>query len=685
PEVQDVVATLRVLHDAASSDALARLLTGPRWRIGPRDLVALGRRARDLARGAGDEAGDPDGSGDPAEPGDSAGPGDSASTAGRAALDPLAEAVTDLTTADSAASLVEALDDLGDPAEYSPTGYARLSALAAETRRLREHVTRPLADLIAEVERTLSLDIEVAARPGGDLAAARADLDAFTDVAATFAGDQPEPTLGAFLAFLSAAQQEEFGLETGRVGETDTVKLLTVHAAKGLQWPAVFIPGLAAGEKSQVFPARPRVPTKWTLNPRLIPFPLRGDREDLPELQALDADSLAEFNEACAGRDLAEERRLAYVAATRAAFWLGCSGYWWGDATSPLGPSAFLTEVRAACEAGAGTVARWTARPADGAENPLLAQVDEENWPASPAGRHYAAVTAAAALVTRARRSAADGAQADGDAEGTGGENATEAAAAERLAADRPAGDGDRPDERDLTDDERWLVAAWELDTGLLLAEREARRARGDGPVEVVLPARLSVSALVALARDPDELARQVRRPMPQPPAGQARRGTAFHLWLEERFGQQRLIDDEELFLDDAAAEFDDNLIELKARFEAGEWGGRWPREGEVPFDTQIGDRQIRGRIDAIFADPDGGYDVVDWKTGHLPRTKQEAQAVAVQLAAYRLAWSALADVPLEKVRAAFYYVRHDRTVRPADLLDADGLTDLIARVPVAG
>ncbi len=50
PEVQDVVATLRVLNDAAASDALVRLLTGPRWRIGPRDLVALGRRARSLAR-----------------------------------------------------------------------------------------------------------------------------------------------------------------------------------------------------------------------------------------------------------------------------------------------------------------------------------------------------------------------------------------------------------------------------------------------------------------------------------------------------------------------------------------------------------------------------------------------------------------------------------------------------------
>jgi DNA helicase-2/ATP-dependent DNA helicase PcrA len=637
PEVQDVVATLRVLHDAAASDALARLLTGPRWRVGPRDLVALGRRARDLARGEADD------------------PGEASTAAGPQALDPLTEAVTDLTTAGSAASLVEALDDLGDPAEYSVTGYARLSALAAETRRLREHVTRPLADLIAEVECALSLDIEVAARPGGDLAAARADLDAFTDVAATFAGDQPEPTLGAFLAFLSAAQQEEYGLETGRVGETDTVKLLTVHAAKGLQWPAVFIPGLAAGEKSQVFPARPRVPTRWTHNPRLIPFPLRGDAGDLPELRALDADSLAEFNEACAARDLAEERRLVYVAATRAAFWLGCSGYWWGDATSPLGPSAFLTEVRAACEAGAGAVARWADRPADDADNPLLAQVDEADWPDSPAGRHYAAVAAAAALVGAAR-GAADN------------EDAT---------VERSADEG-------LTDDERELVAAWDLDTGLLLAERDAQRARGDGPVEVVLPARLSVSALVTLARDPDELARQVRRPMPQAPARQARRGTAFHLWLEERFGQQRLIDDEELFLDQAVAELDDNLIELKARFEAGEWGGRWPREVEVPFDTQIGDRQIRGRIDAIFAAPDGGYDVVDWKTGQLPRTRPEREAVAVQLAAYRLAWSFLADVPLDKVHAAFYYVRHDRTVRPADLLDAAGLRALIVSVPVA-
>jgi DNA helicase-2/ATP-dependent DNA helicase PcrA len=643
PEVQDVVATLRVLHDASASDALARLLTGPRWRIGPRDLVALGRRARDLARGLDDENGEADGEG-----GGEAGEDDD-TRSGEDAADPIAEAITDL-TADTG-SLVEALDDLGDPDRYSPAGYARLRMLADQARRLREHVTRPLADLIAEVERALSLDIEVAARPGGDLAAARADLDAFTDVAATFAGDQPEPTLGAFLAYLAAAQQEEFGLETGRVGESDTVKLLTVHAAKGLQWPVVFVPGLAAGERAQVFPARPRVSTRWTDNPRLIPFSLRGDAADLPALRGLDAESLAAFNDACGARDLAEERRLAYVAATRAAFWLGCSGYWWGEGTAPLGPSAFLTEMRAACEAGAGTVDRWADQPAEDAENPLLAEVDEARWPVTVAGQHYEAVREASRLVDAARRARAWEADAGTEHDG-------------------------------LTEAERELVAAWELDAGLLLAERERHRRRGDGPVPVLLPARLSVSALVTLARAQDELARQVRRPMPRPPARQARRGTQFHRWLEERFGQQRLIGDDELFAD--PEETDDDLMELRARFEAGEWGGRWPREVEVPFDTLIGDRQVRGRIDAVFEGPDGGFDVVDWKTGQPPRAKAETDAAAVQLAAYRLACAALAGVPLDRVRAAFYYVRYDLTVRPADLLDEAGLIALIDRVPLA-
>lgn len=649
PEVQDVVATLRVLHDAAASDALARLLTGPRWRIGPRDLVALGRRARDLAAGAEDGPAEPR-SARAARPEEPASPREEAASpreeTASLAEDAIAEAITDLTA--ETGSLVEALDDLGDPDGYSETGYVRLQALAAETRRLRQHTGRPLADLVAEIERTLSLDIEVAARPGTDPGAARADLDAFTDVAATFAGDQPDPTLGAFLAYLAAAQQEEFGLEPGRVGESDTVKLLTVHAAKGLQWPAVFVPGLAAGKTSQVFPAKPRQSTRWTDNPRLIPFSLRGDADDLPPLRGLDRESVVAFTDACATRDLAEERRLAYVAATRAAFWLGCSGYWWGEGAAPLGPSVFLTQVREACEAGAGTVGAWATPPDDAADNPLLATTEEAEWPLTPAGQHYEAVWYASQLVRAAASPAT------------------------------PSRTG-----QPLSDEDRSLVEAWELDAGLLLAERERRRQRGDGPVPVFLPSKLSVSALVTLARDPDELARQVRRPMPRPPARDARRGTAFHRWLEERFGQQRLIGDDDLF-GDTEEETDVSLADLRARFEAGEWGGRWPREVEVPFDTRIGDRQIRGRIDAVFGDEDGGFDVVDWKTGQSPRTKRDKDAVAVQLAAYRLAWAGLAGVPLEKVRAAFYYVRGDRTERPADLLGEAELKALIERVPLA-
>ena len=130
PEVQDVVATLRVLHDAGASDALARLLTGPRWRIGPRNLVALGRRARALARGEGDRPAAR------AEP-----PGQP----GQDVADALAEAITDLTA--ETGSLVEALDDLGEPGAYSRIGLradARAGGrTAAAARAHRAAARRP--------------------------------------------------------------------------------------------------------------------------------------------------------------------------------------------------------------------------------------------------------------------------------------------------------------------------------------------------------------------------------------------------------------------------------------------------------------------------------------------------------------------------------------------------------------
>jgi DNA helicase II / ATP-dependent DNA helicase PcrA len=665
PEVADIVATLRVLHSPAASDSLVRTLTSPRWRIGPRDLVALGVRARGLAR---DQAGQPD-RGSPA--------------GSVTAEDHLTRAVADFTA--ETGSLVEALDDLGAAAAYSADGYERLSALAGELRALRRHVGRPLPELVTEVERALGLDVEVAARPGASPAAARADLDAFADAAAAFAGDAQEPTLGAFLAYLTAAEAEEFGLEAGQVSDTDSVKLATVHSAKGLQWPAVVVPGLSAGTRAQNFPARPRLSTRWTDNPRLLPFWLRGDEADLPALAGLDPDSLAAFSRACTDRNTAEERRLAYVAVTRAAYWLACTGYWWGAGKSPLGPSPFLDEVAASCQAGAGLVAQWADQPAAGAENPALAEPLTASWPAPSAGGRYEAIRAAGDLVDAAAAAGqGDVAVAAGSADvAAGGGSAGAGSAGGGSAAGGSAGGGSAGGAMAVPARYAELVSGWASDADLLLAERSRRRP--DGPIPVDLPRRFGVSALVMMARDPAELAAQIRRPMPRPPAPRAQRGTAFHRWLEERFGQMRLIDagdlagavDADLVSDDA------DLAELKERFEAGEWGQRWPAEVEMPFETRIGDRLVRGRIDAIFADDSGGgFDVVDWKTGRPPRPGLQERAVAVQLAAYRLAWAALAGVPVGQVRAAFYYVRDDLTVRPADLLDAAGLAALIDGIP---
>ncbi|WP_242885257.1 ATP-dependent helicase [Actinomadura litoris] len=657
PEVQDVVATLRAVHDPTAGASLARLLTGPRWRLGPRDLVALGRRARALAQDSARDVIPPASADAPAA--EEAGSGEAAEGEPE---DPLRQLVSELNQ--ETGSLVDALDDLGDPAAYSPEGYGRLRRLRDEMRALRGQVGLPLPDLVTEVERTLGLDIEVAARSGLDPVTARADLDAFIDAAATFAGDAEDPTLGAFLAYLKAAETEEFGLEAGRVGETDSVKLLTVHASKGLEWPVVVVPGLSyvpqkngGPAKGSIFPSPPQNATRWTANPRVLPFMLRGDRADLPALRGLDKDDLAAFDQACSERDLREERRLAYVAVTRASSLLITTGYWWGSSGRPLGPSPFLEEVRAVCLAGAGTVALWADPPEEGAANPLLADPDEAQWPLAPGER--------------------------GRADATARERYEAVVQAARMVEDAISGRTRHWAGNDgLSEADRGRMTAWARDVELLLAERDRGRG-GDGTL-VELPQNLSVSSLVSLARDPAALARQIRRPMPRPPAPYARRGTAFHAWLESRWGQQRLLDPDELpgAADEGAVD-DAHLARLRERFEESEWAAREPLDIEVPFETIIGDRLVRGRMDAVFRSRDGGYEVVDWKTGS-PPSGDEAGFASVQLAAYRLAWAELAGVEVNRVSAAFHYVSANRTVRPADLLDADGLAALLESVPSA-
>jgi DNA helicase-2/ATP-dependent DNA helicase PcrA len=225
-----------------------------------------------------------------------------------------------------------------------------------------------------------------------------------------------------------------------------------------------------------------------------------------------------------------------------------------------------------------------------------------------------------------------------------------------------------------LLDDPAERIAARRRDVDLLLAERA--RLAGADTIEVELPQQLSVSQLVALQRNPDDLARRLRRPLPGRPTPLARRGTAFHAWLERRWSAQTLLDVDDLpgAADDTAD--DSDVAALRAAFEASAWADRTPVEIEVPFEMAVETTVVRGRMDAVFAEPDG-FVIVDWKTGTPPRGA-DAAAAAVQLAAYRLAWAALSGARLDAIGAAFHYVRSGETVAPVDLLDADGLRNLI-------
>jgi DNA helicase II / ATP-dependent DNA helicase PcrA len=223
--------------------------------------------------------------------------------------------------------------------------------------------------------------------------------------------------------------------------------------------------------------------------------------------------------------------------------------------------------------------------------------------------------------------------------------------------------------------------ARWAHEVDVLLAERDAGRTTGT----VVLPAHLSASRLVRLAEDPQALAAEVRRPLPAPPRPQTRRGTAFHAWLERRFRAAALVDvDEVPGAADLDAGPDTELPRLQRSFLASAWASRTPTAVEVDVETVVDGAVLRGRIDAVFAAPGGGWEVVDWKTG-VPPTGAAARARAVQLAVYRLAWARLRKVPLEAVSAAFFYASTGETVRPVDLLDEAGLVELLGRVPVGG
>ncbi|MFD5654939.1 UvrD-helicase domain-containing protein [Streptomyces sp. NPDC127039] len=712
PEVADLVAVCEVLQDPGANASLVRLLSGPRWRIGPRDLALLGRRARLLvshARVAGDD--DPDRR--LAEAVEGVDPSEVISLAD--ALDTFLETPLDGTG-----------DDDGLP--FSADARVRFARLATELRELRRALSDPLMDVLHRVLAVTGLEVELSASPHALAARRRETLSNFLDVAASFAAGDGEATLLAFLGFLRTAAQYEKGLDNALPGGENTVKVLTAHKSKGLEWDVVAVPGLVTG----TFPSG-QGREKWTAQGKVLPHGLRGDAETLPDVASWDSRGLKAFHEAMKDHQHTEELRLGYVTFTRPRSLLLGSGHWWGPSQKkPRGPSDFLTALYEHCAAGHGEIEVWADEPAEDEENPALHRAAaDEVWPlplddAALARRRAAAETVLAHLDGLAAQEgglpSVPAAHEDPDwppppeddeelPEEAEPDRAGDSADWDSWTTDRPAaaqeaptapqspaappgsptvphqapppeqppGTAPVPAPARLTPEEARTVASWDRDldalTGELLRARES-------VTEVPLPASLTASQLLSLAADPDGFAQELARPMPRPPQPAARRGTRFHAWVEARFEPLTLplLEPEELPGGDAEIADDHDLEFLKDAFERTEYARRTPFRVEAPFQLSLAGRVVRGRIDAVYKEGDGDtatYEIVDWKTN------RAATADPLQLALYRIAWAEQQHVPPASVTAAFLYVRTGEVVRPEGLPDRAALEKLLLAEPV--
>ncbi len=579
PLVAEVVATLTLLADPRANPAAIRLLTASRWAIGLPDLALLGRRATELASaGASKTDGSVRGSGT------------------------------------EQPSLLEALADPGAGA-YSASARQRFAEFTRELAALRRHTGDGLTELVARVISQLGVATEAeVAHPG-----ASAPLGVLVTAVSGFAEAEADAELAGLLAWFEAERAYSGGLDQAVASEANSVKVLTVHKAKGLEWEVVFLPGLASG----VFPAG-RVTDNWVRNPAVLPYPLRGDAASLPQLGLVDHRSLEAFHSDLRTLEGLSEDRLAYVAVTRAKQLLVASTHSWaGELTRPRAASCYF-DVLVDYADSPGVM------PPVLETSPLVVAAASMPWPGVGSGEAFERRRAVAELVEADRQLLRSG---------------------KELPSALDADSGAR-------------AAQWRRQAEALLASERTDRAARDA----FAAHYLSVTGVGRLNRDPVGFAAASRRPMPRRVSEAQRRGVGFHQWLENRFQTQLPLLDAEPELELAGADFD----RLRAAFEAGPFADATPVAVEAPFTLVLGGQLVRGRIDAVFPTGDGGAQVVDWKTGNI------AAADPLQLACYRLAWAELSGMAIDLVDAVFYDLHTATLVRPSGLPDRAALTRLV-------
>lgn len=657
PEVADVRALLTCIHDPGRGDVLMRLLTGSRFRLGARHLAVLGKWRDQL--GAYRRGGDDD-------------------------VDSL--------------GLIDAVDDL-PPLDWTDRDGRALSAPARERlarlqqilRDMRRLLPLPLPDLVTAAVRALDLDIALLAsernekersekeKEGsaeGSRTRALADLEALRDHAALFARTAEHADLGAFLALLDISEDREAGLAITAPDQKETapgtVTITTMHSAKGLEWDHVAVVGLTEGG----VPAydlrrvrtddegRERVPADGWLGPLAdanVPHPLRGDADTFPELAwweaptQVDAEQMFADHALDLGDDmLMEDRRLVYVALTRARERLLLSSAAWRQGLAkPRPASRYLKEI------GPLVPDRFHVTEDVPEENSLTVESETAVYPPADGPLEHERALAAE-QVDQALAALGDT------------DPLTDLARFDAESAEI------RRTEPASTDTDPLIGATRRAVQDLL--ERGAR-------MEVAAPARMSASAIVRQVHDPQAVALDLLRPLPRRPTAAARRGTAFHAWLEGRFGASALLDLEDLvdvedLTSDGGADAATDLEAMRSAFESSPWAHRVPIAVEEPVRTRVGPIAVRGIIDAVFADPEGsdgsdGVIIVDWKTGRVPSPAQLRER-AVQLTLYRQAWHERTGLALDRIRTAFHFVLDGVTQEVTEHPDAQQLTALV-------
>ncbi|HLP23330.1 MAG TPA: 3'-5' exonuclease, partial [Microbacteriaceae bacterium] len=599
PVIVDLVSALAVLADSTANAELLRLLAGARWAIGPADIRELHRLARELA---------------------------SHDDAGRRLPDEVIQAARHSSEDIDTSSLVEALDAIAGNRVpraawlegFSAVGLERLTLAGRELATLRRRSGLRLADIVDAVVSELQLDVEATANPEAPLAVQ--SLEAFGEIVADFLTLAEDASLPAFLEWLDAAEQRESFAPRQDPPEPGSVQMMTIHAAKGLEWDYVALPRLVVDE----MPSKPHDVAGWLVRGRL-PFPFRGDAaelptlrwEDVPDAEALET-RLEEFIAQVRAQQLAEEWRLGYVAVTRPRAELFASASWWAGTVKPRGPSEMLMVM---ARATLGDAADEWPSPSELTASPTLTAA-AATWPLDPLGSRAPVVRAAAAAVAEA---------------------------------------GPVNDER--------LERLIEV----LLAERDGTRT-----VAIERPVRIPASRVKDYLDNADDVLAGLARPMPQRPFMATRLGTLFHSWVEHRPEEAVEIDawDDELELGDRATS--DRFAELKATFERSVWGNLRPVDVEREIHVPLGGNVFICKIDAVYnlegldigQPPGTRFQIVDWKTGAAPADARDLELKQSQLALYRIAYAKHLGIDPDEIDAVFYFVADDRVLRPARLMN---------------